>query len=639
MAGENSTQFQIDVAMGGQAAVESAAVSIEKLSQRLTDSGSAGEAAATGYARAAEVADRAAKAVEKIGVQADLQRGKLKAAMDVGDDRAAERAALSLQKLTAAENQAKTAAQAAKGVLAEQAAQHDKLHVSAAKAAAGLAETGEEGNGSARLIARGLNQVGGPLAELGARAAEFRHGWEGLKEALGDKAPMILAAVGIVAVIAAITELTIEVGKGIVEFGRWAVELADTRDTNEHLAAGIARSVAGGTKLNEKIGELANRVPIARKELTTMAETLAKTGLRGDKLSDALDKAAIKAAKLKFGPDFEAEMLSLDNQTTRFKSNLSGLFGGLKIDALLKGLALLINLFDESTASGKAIKVVFESLFQPLVDGAAGAAPKIERFFIQAEILALRALIAIKPYGSTILLIGKAFLIGVAIITGVVLGAFALLAVAIGAVVATVGALIYGFYTLATSISESGASAEKAVTGAFGSVRDAITGAIDFIKSISLAEIGTQLIQGLINGITGAGSALIASVKGVVTDAIAAAKNALGIHSPSTVFAEIGVQTGAGMQVGIESSTPGVQGALAGMTSSTTSTAPGNASSPGPQQAGGGKSGASLENVIFNFYGVKDAEQAKGDFSEMLTRILEGDAAQLGTQTPAPVAP
>ena len=43
-----------------------------------------------------------------------------------------------------------------------------------------------------------------------------------------------------------------------------------------------------------------------------------------------------------------------------------------------------------------------------------------------------------------------------------------------------------------------------------------------------------------------------------------------------------------------------------------------------------------LHGATFNFYGVKDAEDAERSFGEMLTRLLEGDASQLGAEV-APV--
>lgn len=68
----------------------------------------------------------------------------------------------------------------------------------------------------------------------------------------------------------------------------------------------------------------------------------------------------------------------------------------------------------------------------------------------------------------------------------------------------------------------------------------------------TLGNIGSNIIQGLVDGVTGAAGKLIDAVKGAVGDAINAAKNLLGIHSPSRVFREIGRYTMRGAALGVD---------------------------------------------------------------------------------------
>lgn len=67
-----------------------------------------------------------------------------------------------------------------------------------------------------------------------------------------------------------------------------------------------------------------------------------------------------------------------------------------------------------------------------------------------------------------------------------------------------------------------------------------------------VTSIGSNIIQGMVNGVTGAAGRLIDSVKGAVDDAINAAKNLLGIHSPSRVFRKIGQYTMQGAALGVD---------------------------------------------------------------------------------------
>ena len=77
---------------------------------------------------------------------------------------------------------------------------------------------------------------------------------------------------------------------------------------------------------------------------------------------------------------------------------------------------------------------------------------------------------------------------------------------------------------------------------------------IDGLASIpgQVTSIGSNIIQGMVNGVTGAAGSLIDSVKGAVDDAINAAKNLLGIHSPSRVFRKIGQYTMQGAALGVD---------------------------------------------------------------------------------------
>lgn len=67
-----------------------------------------------------------------------------------------------------------------------------------------------------------------------------------------------------------------------------------------------------------------------------------------------------------------------------------------------------------------------------------------------------------------------------------------------------------------------------------------------------VTSIGSDIIQGMVNGVTSAAGSLIDSVKGAVDDAINAAKNLLGIHSPSRVFRKIGQYTMQGAALGVD---------------------------------------------------------------------------------------
>lgn len=80
--------------------------------------------------------------------------------------------------------------------------------------------------------------------------------------------------------------------------------------------------------------------------------------------------------------------------------------------------------------------------------------------------------------------------------------------------------------------------------------QNAVNSARRFISSA--ASVGANLISGFVNGVRSAAHRLISAVTGAVSNAINGAKRLLGIHSPSRVFKDIGVNTMLGAAIGIE---------------------------------------------------------------------------------------
>ena len=84
--------------------------------------------------------------------------------------------------------------------------------------------------------------------------------------------------------------------------------------------------------------------------------------------------------------------------------------------------------------------------------------------------------------------------------------------------------------------------------------RDLVEGVKNAISSAvsSFRSIGSQLMEGLRQGIANKVSSIISAAKGAVQDAIQAAKNLLGIASPSKVFRVIGQYIDEGLAAGID---------------------------------------------------------------------------------------
>lgn len=99
--------------------------------------------------------------------------------------------------------------------------------------------------------------------------------------------------------------------------------------------------------------------------------------------------------------------------------------------------------------------------------------------------------------------------------------------------------------------------------------------------SIDWGAIGSNIIAGIRNGILGGLSSVISAAASVAGSALAAMKSALGINSPSTVFAGIGSNMMAGLEQGIEGGATMPINALYNVTNSITGAGAGAASGSG----------------------------------------------------------
>ena len=89
------------------------------------------------------------------------------------------------------------------------------------------------------------------------------------------------------------------------------------------------------------------------------------------------------------------------------------------------------------------------------------------------------------------------------------------------------------------------------MTSAAANIGSAIMSALSSIPG-RVASIGSQIVQGIANGISGAAGVVVSKITGVVGGAIDAAKNLLGIHSPSRVFRKMFGYVMQGAALGID---------------------------------------------------------------------------------------
>jgi TP901 family phage tail tape measure protein len=153
-------------------------------------------------------------------------------------------------------------------------------------------------------------------------------------------------------------------------------------------------------------------------------------------------------------------------------------------------------------------------------------------------------------------------------------------------------------------------------------------------QQFSFADLGRQIATGLVNGLKAGLLWVWDAATGLANKAVGAIKSALGIHSPSRVFADLGGHTSAGLALGITRGAPAavesVRRMAAGITVAGAATlsagmavaGPGAGSAPG---AGAGASGGfSIGQVTFVIHDADDPQA--------VARAVEAQLRKMATQ-------
>lgn len=342
-------------------------------------------------------------------------------------------------------------------------------------------------------------------------------------------------------------------------------------------------------------------------------------------------------AEAKFGGVVAAKLRGLTAQSERASKLWGKMFDRLNLDPVLDALDVLVGMLDRGNPTAQAFSDALGGAFKLVETYALPAAYAVEAFVLGFEIQMVKLYLAIKPalgWLSDLFGFDDDTLRTTLDIAGVAGKMFAgVFIVGVGAAVAVMGAFaaviatVFGPLTL--------------LAVAIGYV---VKGTVDLVSSVAalipqMVELGGNLLMGLVEGVTGAVGYVVQAVTGAVTSAIDAAKDVLGIHSPSKVFAEIGDNTAQGYVQGVEAGTPEAQDSLARMASpaDAAASAPAEAAQGGTAASSGRGTSFDFQGATFVFHGVADAETARDRFAEMLTTLLEGDADSLSGMVEAPV--
>lgn len=273
---------------------------------------------------------------------------------------------------------------------------------------------------------------------------------------------------------------------------------------------------------------------------------------------------------------------------------------GKDIAPFMAAVKELFGLIDsKSTASGRALKEGIGVFFKEAFAAATKVVPYVKMFLLDIVILGLRAYISLKPLSETFDSMGTVakytatnieelankFVTSDLAMQGLKM-TLEFIVYALGAVVAIIGigiAITGAFVAAFVALSGAAFQVGEAI-GTF--LKDSVAALGEWVKAGPQAA--TDFIQGLANGLANGAGLVIDAAKSLGNAAIGSVKDALGIHSPSTVMIEAGQFTGEGFAQGMEATVPDVHdaaGSLGGAAAPVMATPPPDASASG---AGGG---------------------------------------------------
>jgi hypothetical protein len=438
-----------------------------------------------------------------------------------------------------------------------------------------------------------IKKFGSALSELGP-AADVLPGPAGnvIRSLDGMRALLTTGGVvvGFVALAAAVLGVTAAFVAGYASLAKYALAMSGLRRDEELSLAAIGATTAALRKtpesalndLPELFDEIAQGSATSRDQIAKMGTELLKAGVTGHNLDEALNAAATKAAVFgdsagdafvktaiaangtaggidrlaakvdaQLGGLAQEKLLGLDVQLAKVKEGFASIFGGLRITGFLRNLKQVTDLFSQNTASARALRTLFQSLFSPFESDSKTAGLAVRRFFQGMIIGALQLGIWFQKlrikYNETFgdskfladldsakvaLFLGKAAVVGLTVAFGLaaaaivgvaaVLGTIALSAAAVVAPVVALGAVVWGVANV--------------VSDGIKWMVDQFQWLIANIKDLSWSDVGNGILDGLLEPFRNPKKVLDAVV-GLGKSMITSFKSSLGIASPSKVFA------------------------------------------------------------------------------------------------------
>lgn len=450
-------------------------------------------------------------------------------------------------------------------------------------------------------LGKDAKDLGGPIGQLFGRMEQLS------KFAGSSKAKFVLAGVGIAAIGAAATTAALKMFN-------FSQELAATRDKELKDLGGFL-SVQDGVKnfaqdamaLQDIIGRISHNSAASREEVSGVAKELIKAGVSGRQLERSLEAANMasvvagqegvqqfiaqaKAARdhgktiatvaaafrTKYGPAARKALLTNEAIAKRFSDNMAGLFDKIDFTPLQAAKKRFVDLFDTNSLIGRSLA----STLRPMLEG-------IRNFFTRAIDFAADFVVD--------------WVIG-----------FKRIEIAYYDLKLTLKDFSHSLFGLGAAIAAWVERSGGRLTGWLTDLKSAW-------QQFDARQLGVDIINGILKGLTAGWDALKKGVTELAVGVQDQFKQVLGIHSPSLVFKELGMQLPRGLEQGIQAEQPRAQRAVENLISVPSAAAPSRAVSITVEAP-----------ITINSQG--NLQQDAASLQTQLTAVLAGVAQQLGAR-------
>lgn len=434
----------------------------------------------------------------------------------------------------------------------------------------------------------------GPLARASKGVGGLRSTVEGMTAAVGIAGAAILGVVAVLTVLVALlAAVAAATAKATAELVKYAAAQADAMRSERLRLEGLGTlrrwmrlTAKDSAQMSESINRVAERTPLARSQIAGYGQELHRLGIRGRAAEDALEALSIAQAvqgdlgrqrlmmlvrmaghsegamanlaervRKELGGNAAAQMRGLSMISTKLRESFQALFVDVNLEPLLTGLFRLTQLLSQNTESGRALRAIVTAMLTPLIGEIASTARPMEYFLKELVILALRAAIGVLRIRNAIQATFGSGILGRLMSSQRAMEFFRVAAIAVGIVVVALAAGV-AFLTAAFigAITPLMLIAYAYYRGwqATEQLRASLPKLRELLQPSFWVSAGESIIDGIVAGLVAGAARLRTAVLGMARDTLGTFRDALGIRSPSTVFAALGVAIPQGVAQGID---------------------------------------------------------------------------------------